>query len=371
MNPGSLRTNGCAAATLAWLAVALISTPAHPQDRTTSAATTGRLVHATVHSPGLEDNLLGDSPNQRVSVYLPPGYDAEPERRYPALYLLHGFGGSPRDWTGSGYGMTIQGMMDSLVAVEAIREMIVVIPNGSNRYQGSFYMNSPVTGDWEDWIARDLVSHVDREYRTIARAGGRGVAGHSMGGYGAIWLAMRRPDVFSAAYALSPGVLGMAADIGPGNPVWGRMDRFTTPDQLDSAYAANDIYPMAVVAVAAVYSPNPEEPPLYVDLPFTDDGRRRVALEPAYSLWRASLPVALIDDYREGLLGLRALHLDYGAFDQFSHIQVTTREFSRALAERGIPHVFEVFEGDHRDRMPWRMAERVLPLFSRVLDFEP
>lgn len=330
----------------------------------------GRLVADTVRGEALADNLLGDPIDQPIEVYLPPGYAASPDRRYPTLYLLHGFGGTTTDWTGPGYGMTIQGMMDSLVHTGAIREMIVVVPSGRNRYMGSFYMNSPVTGSWGDYVARDLVGHVDARYRSIPRAESRGIAGHSMGGFGAIWLGMHHPDVFSAVYALSPGVLALGEDLGPENPAWWSLSRFDRPAQLDSAYRAEDVYPMILMALAAVFSPNPDRPPFYVDLPYTILRGMAVPREPALSRWETRVPLALIEEFRDNLVSLRGLWIDYGFDDEFFHIPPTTLAFSRKLAEYGVPHVFEVYQGDHRDRMPARIGDRVLPFFSSTLMFE-
>jgi S-formylglutathione hydrolase FrmB len=163
------------------------------------AQDTGQLIQTRVHAVGLERNRLGDAADQVVHIYLPPSYQAAPMRRYPVLYLLHGYSGRPEEWTTNGYqGMSLQSVMDSLLRAGLTREMIVVVPNGRNRYLGSFYTNSPVTGNWDDYIAKELVAHVDASYRTIARRESRGIAGHSMGGYGAISLAMRHPDVFGA-----------------------------------------------------------------------------------------------------------------------------------------------------------------------------
>src|SRR5688500_17402432 len=139
------------------------------------APSAGSIVHELVHSPALEGNLLGDTADQPVAIYLPPGY-ADTSRRYPVLYLLHGIGGSPQDWVGPSYqGMEVRAVMDSLIASGALQPLVVVMPNGTNRYVGTFYMNSPVAGGWEDFVARDLVAHVDRTYRTLARRESRGV----------------------------------------------------------------------------------------------------------------------------------------------------------------------------------------------------
>src|SRR5262245_2108051 len=164
------------------------------------AAQTGTVTQYQVNSKALARNLVGQPGATQVEVYLPASYSRDTTRRYPTLSLLHGIQGTSADWTKPGYqGMTIQGLVDSLSAAKAIKELIVVIPTATNLYSGSFYSNSPVTGNWEDFISRDLVAWADSAFRTIPAAASRGIAGHSMGGLGTILMAMRPADVFSAA----------------------------------------------------------------------------------------------------------------------------------------------------------------------------
>ncbi|MGC2181916.1 MAG: alpha/beta hydrolase-fold protein, partial [Terriglobales bacterium] len=140
----------------------------------------GIVVNATVHSPALVGNLLGDSPDRPVAIYLPPGY-ASSASRFPVIYLLHGYGstnGGNRAWT-KGDWANVPKMMDRLIAAGTIRKMIVVMPDASDKLGGAFYTNSVAAGNWEDFITRDLVSDIDARYRTIRRAASRGIAGHS------------------------------------------------------------------------------------------------------------------------------------------------------------------------------------------------
>jgi S-formylglutathione hydrolase len=153
----------------------------------------------TVAAPALRANLIGDPHRREATVNLPPGYSRNRSKRYPVIYLLHGFAADHRVFIRGPYGnMNVRISMDSLIEKGAIGEMIVVTPNARNFFDGSFYMNSPVTGNWENFVVHDLVGHVDRKYRTIRSRNSRGIAGHSMGGYGALRIAMRHPDIFSA-----------------------------------------------------------------------------------------------------------------------------------------------------------------------------
>jgi S-formylglutathione hydrolase len=330
----------------------------------------GVVIRETVHSPSLEGNLLGDPADQPVAIYLPPGYE-DGVRRYPVLYLLHGIGGSQEDWLNGGYqGLSIAALVDSLLAAGAIQPMIVVMPNGTNRYIGTYYTNSPVSGGWEDWIARDLVAYVDGAYRTLPRAGSRGIAGHSMGGMGAFGIAMHQPGIFSAVWAMNPCCLAMVADIEDDDAAWERASSIRTLADFDAALEGRDFYPVAIVALAAAFSPRPDLPPLYVELPFRVADGEVVPSGPPHAKWLASFPVAQARAHRDALEGLRALRFDTVFDDEFAHIPPSSRMLADTLAELGVPHVFEMYEGDHRSRMRERMTTLVLPFFSEILTGE-
>src|SRR5215475_11475340 len=158
--------------------------------------------HIKVHGKSLEGNLEGDSPDRDVTVYLPPSYASDKSRRYPVVYLLHGYGG--RDDTFNGRLATLPDTADKLAASGAAKEMIVVTPSGFTLHKGSMYSNSPTTGDWESYIAVDLVAYMDSHYRTIPNRLSRGLGGHSMGGYGAVRIGMKQPDVIAKWAANAP-----------------------------------------------------------------------------------------------------------------------------------------------------------------------
>jgi S-formylglutathione hydrolase len=352
-------------------AISLAASIGLGQQATSPATTTSRLIEGKVSAPSLKDNLLGDPAEQSFSVYLPPSYDTSPAKRYPTLYLLHGFLGTNKVWTTS-VSFSLQPVMDEMIKSGKIREIIVVAPNGRNAYQGAFYTNSTVTGSWEDYIYRDLVQNVDANYRTIARAESRGIAGHSMGGYGAMSLAMRHPDVFSAVYSLSPCCFGMEGDFTAENPAWLKTLRLTTKEQLKTRPGSPDeFYQLAFVALSSAFSPNPQRAPFFLDFPYQERDGQLVKNESVMARWRAKMPLYMIDETRENLLKLRGIFIDYGEKEQFSHIRTTSQKFSNALAERNIPHVFEVYaRGDHGNLVGERIKTRLLQFFSEKLDFE-
>jgi S-formylglutathione hydrolase FrmB len=333
-----------------------------------------KLLDCKVVSPALRGNLLGDPEVQAVSIYLPPGYQVLPMKRFPTLYLLHGFTGKIEQWTVNGYqGMNLRRMMDHLIESQAVREMIVVVPNGANAYSGSFYTNSTVTGNWEDFICRDLVSYVDQNYRTIAKPQARGVAGHSMGGFGAILLAMKHPEVFSALYAMSPACLSLDADLAAENPSWRKVLRVKSRDEIKvEPKTLDEFYVRVFIALSAAFSPNSSRQPLYVDFPFEERNGQLIASEPANAQWHAKMPLYLVEQYKQNLSKLRGIYIDVGEREEFPHIRLASARFSSELAKRSIPHIYEIYAGgDHGSKIKQRMEKSVLPFFSRTLESSP
>lgn len=328
----------------------------------------GELVYDVVHSPGLEGNLLGDSADRSVIVYLPPSYGTSPERRYPVVYLLHAYSVHNTSWVEGTYqGFNIKAAMDTLVAEGKVSEMVVVMPDAYNAYGGSFYTNSSVTGNWEDFITQDLVHYIDRTYRTLSQAASRGVVGHSMGGYGAIMLGMKHPEIYSAMYGMSAS-LGMAEiDLQKQRSVvWSVTLDLENMDQLSEA----GVGPRTLVAIAAAFSPNPDRPPFYVDFPVQWSDEELTVVDSVAAKWAAHSPLQMFDQYISNLLKMRGIGLDVGTEDQFTVIPITTRAFDQALTDAGISHVFEEYDGDHVNCIRERMETKVLPFFSEVLAFE-
>lgn len=331
----------------------------------------GRLVVDSVRSAALEGNVLGDPATQSVAVYLPPAYERDVTRRFPVIFLLPPFDGSPTTWTrawprlfDSRSGVSV---IDSAIVAGRARDVIVVMPNGRNTYHGSFFINSKVTGAWEDFVVRDVVSHVDAGYRTLPHPGSRGVAGHSMGGFAAIRLGMRHPDVFGAVYSLSPPLLAGVSDLAS-EETWRRVLGYASREELERAYRQGDFFAMVLAAYAAAVTPAPARPPFFAELPYeVVDGALR-PVESTLSTWLAAAPIAQLDAHLAALRQLRGLRLDYGNEEQ-PGIVAGIRRFSDALAARGIPHALEVYAGTHHDRIMTRLGSHVLPFFSEVLAF--
>ena len=322
----------------------------------TSWADDGRIEEIVVHSAGLEGNLLGDSADRSVAVYLPPGYDEEPARAYPVVYNLSGFRGV-HDAEAGWYAPTLS----AEITAGAIRPMIVVFIDGTNRLGGSNYANSSVEGAWEDFVAVDVVRHIDAQYRTIPTASGRGIAGYSMGAGGAMTLAIKRADVFCAVYS-TKGHMEFPQQRSY-DTAWSALINVAQYDgsienAMDAAWFA---YPLVVA-----FSPNPDNAPLYVDLPYERVDGQLLPVEPAYSRMMAAFPVELLDHYADSAAQLRGVSF-IAATNDMSGILPSSRALSEALSQAGIDHQFEEVEGDHSILFPEEWCNRTMRFFSDIL----
>jgi S-formylglutathione hydrolase FrmB len=241
---------------------------------------------------------------------------------------------------------------------------------GKNAYIGSFYTNSPVTGNWEDFIYRDVVAYVDSNFRTLARPSSRGIAGHSMGGFGATSIAMKHSDVFGALYALSPCCMGMEGDFSEANPAWARAGKLVPESNCRRRNRWMIFYTNIFVAMSASFSPNTARAPFYGDFLYREREGKLERDDSVLAQWKSKMPLYMVDEYKNSLLKLRGIFIDYGQKEEFSHIRIASTPLSKALAERGIPHGFEVYEGGtHTNKVKERLETRVFQFFSDKLDF--
>jgi predicted esterase len=316
----------------------------------------GRIAIDTIDAPSLRNNLVGDSPSRKVLVYLPPGYEDAPDTRYPVIYLLHSYGADPESWLGrNGYeGMHVGEVLDALIASGEIRPLIVVMPDAKNRFGGSWYTDSATTGNWESFIADDLVSMVDGKYRTLARREGRGIAGQSMGAYGALRLAMHRPGTFAAVLAMSPVNLA--------NP-----DPFGAPAH-EAALAAADapiedapLLARLMWSKAAAFSPDPDVPPHYARLPFARSDSGIVRDDRVWADW---LDDSLVQRVPRHVGDLRRVHIRLEAGDRDPAI-AEARAFAGALRDHDVPFTLETFEGGHVEGVRRRFETAAFAFFDQ------
>jgi S-formylglutathione hydrolase FrmB len=308
-----------------------------------------------VHGKSLEGNLEGDSPDRKATVYLPPSY-ADQNRRFPVVYLLHGYGGE--DDTFTTRLARLQESGDRLGAAQGFSDVIVVTPNAYTLHKGSMYSSSPAIGDWERFVAEDLVAYMDSHYRTLADRTSRGIAGHSMGGYGALRIAMKRPDVFFSLYVMSACCL--VADTTPNAERMAAAEAIKTREQAVEAAKQPGFGPSVILAQAAAWSANPKNAPLFFDLPM----RNGKPQPDVIARWAANAPVGMLEQHAKALDQFYAIAIDIGTEDTLIG---ANRELHAAMTRLRIPHAYEEYAGDHTNKVGERIDRHVLPFFSKNL----
>jgi enterochelin esterase family protein len=310
--------------------------------------TRGTVVVEEFRSAVLEGNPLGDPATREIPVYLPPSYERDRNRRYPVIYWLHGFTGiglsaiSRALWVPS-----LPELMDRVIAAGA-PEAILVMPDGATRYGGSQYVNSPATGRYEDYIAKELVAYIDGTYRTKTGAAHRGVTGKSSGGYGALVVGMRNPEVFGAIASHS-GDMYFEAGYKPF--FWKAIHAVTKHGGLREFLQAFEAMPkkprdasdalMLLVAMAMAYSANPDGTyELPVDL---HTGELRDAV---WTRWLAWDPVYMAERYAAALRQMKLIYIECGTRDEWN-LQFGARILHQRLQALHISHEHQEFDDDH------------------------
>jgi enterochelin esterase-like enzyme len=315
-----------------------------------SVPATAAVEKIVVHGRSLEGNLEGNSADRTVYVLTPPSYGTAKARRYPVVYFLHGYLTKAEQIIDD---VQLPKRYDAAMVATG-HEFIVVVPDTYTRHGGSMYSDSATVGNFETFIAKDLVAYVDSHYRTIARRESRGLAGHSMGGYGTFRIGMKHPELYSALYAMDPCCLsprGITAEEG-------RKYEGLTPAQVDKG----DFGTRGTYAVAAAWAPDPNKPPFYADLP-TNDGK----LDPlVLAKWAANAPIAMMAQYVPALRAMTAIGLDTGTQD---FVRADDEAMHAELQRFHIPHDWEIFEGDHGNRLSQRLETVTFPFFARHLVF--
>jgi len=322
--------------------------------------------HIKVHGKALEGNLEGESVDRDVIVFLPPSYQKDKHRRYPVVYALHGYSIGAEQWT---HEIHVPQTIEGAFALGS-KEMIVVLPDSKTIYNGSMYSSSETTGDFEDFIAHDLVSYVDAHYRTIPDRQSRGLVGHSMGGYGASRIGMKHPDVFGVLYIMSPCCMSSMVGGGrPGaNPEEMKERTIATEKKVAAAKSPAELaaespgFAAAQFATAAAWAPDPKNPPLYFDLP-TKDGVPQPEILAKYA---ANSPLAFVDQYIGNLKQYRAISMDVGDQDG---LRFDATKLHNILDNYGVANGFEIYHGTHTSAVADRFQNHVLPFFSKNLCF--
>jgi enterochelin esterase-like enzyme len=313
------------------------------------------LEHIKVHGTALEGNLEGDAVDRDVIVFLPPSYQKDQHRRYPVLYALHGYSIGADQWSNEIHvPQTIEGAF-----ARGAKEMIVVLPDSKTVHNGSMYSSSITTGDFEKFISHDVVAYIDAHYRTIPNRMSRGLVGHSMGGYGASRIGMKHPDVFGSLYIMSPCCMS-ARPAGPANP---ELEKTLEAVKTAEDSAKLPFFARTQLASAAAWSPDPKNPPLYLDLPVKDG----VPQPDILAKWAANAPLAFVDQYIGNLKQYRAIAMDVGDQDG---LRVDAGKLRDVLDNYGIANSFEIYPGTHTSAVADRFQNHVMPFFSKNLCFE-
>ncbi|MFP2903493.1 alpha/beta hydrolase [Pyxidicoccus sp. 3LFB2] len=313
------------------------------------------LEYVRLDSRALDGNLLGDSPTRELGVLLPPSYFRAPERRYPVVYLLHGLGPRKDGHLGA---VGVQRAAFRQMEEGAMPELILVAVDGTTSLGGSYYARSPTIGDFETYVVREIVGAVDARYRTRADATWRAIAGFSMGGHGAIKLAMKYPGVFASVGTLSASPLAIDQRRSLYRNALARKPVARNAAELAELYPFGDAWTVAsIYAKAAAFSSAPARPPLFLELPF-QSGRED---DPVWQRWLAEDPLTLLSRRHAALGTLDTLYMDRGSQETL----LGAEAFDRALESFGMPFRHQVFEGGHADDFQERHLRMLRTLAMR------
>jgi len=320
--------------------------------------------HIKIHGAALEGNLEGDAVDRDAIVFLPPSYEKDKKRHYPVVYALHGYSIGAEQWSHEIHvPQTVEGAF-----AKGSHEVIVVLPDSKTVYNGSMYSSSATTGDFENYIARDVVAYMDAHYRAIPNRQSRGLVGHSMGGYGASRIGMKHPEVFGALYIMSPCCMSPMAGGGPGPADQMKERAIASEKKVADAKSPADLaaqspgFASAQYATAAAWAPDPKNPPLYFDLP-TKDG---VPQPEIVAKFTANSPLSFVDQYIGNLKQYRAIAMDVGDQDG---LRFDATKLHTIFDNYGIANSFEIYSGTHTSAVADRFQNHVLPFFSKNLCF--
>jgi hypothetical protein len=311
----------------------------------------GRIDRHVLSSRALADNPLGDPADRPLWVYVPPGYDDDPGRRYPSVYVLQGYTGQVSMWSNrSAYRLPFPEAADELFARGQAPPCLVVYVDAWTAYGGSQFVDSPGTGRYHSYLCNDVVPFVDARYRTLDDPRHRGIQGKSSGGFGAMVTPMLRPDLFGgfashagdALYELLyiPEFAKAARAL---RDYEGSIEKWWEEFRERPAFTKPaDATLLMVLGVAACFSAGPDGAPVLPFDPHT--GRLR---EEIWRRWLAWDPVRMVSEHAGALRGLNAIWIDGGKSDEW-YLDLGACAFRDALAEIGVTGMhFELFEGTH------------------------
>lgn len=324
----------------------------------------GRIELPLLTSQLLSGNVLGDPHVRDVLVYLPPGYDGEETRRYPLLVVLPAYGAGHRSLTNYRvFEPDLFERYERLLRDGKVPETLVVAPDCMTRWGGSQFIDSPATGPYQRYVVDEVLPFVDARYRTIRDRAARAVVGHSSGGFGALRLAIDRPEAF-AVYGSHAGDCAFEVSIRPSFTSAamtlgraGGMASFLARFEDRGPTGAGDFEAIMTIATAACYAPAMDAPFPHCELPF--DLHTALPIGETWARWLEHDPLSCLERDAEAFQGAALVFLDAGDRDEHG-LQFGARMIADRLRARGAPVIHEEFEGTHRGTA--HRYERSLPL---------
>jgi enterochelin esterase-like enzyme len=327
-------------------------------------AAKSQVVSRELRSEKFAGNKIGTSPVRKMVVYLPAEYDST-TARYPVIYFLP----SPfREYRADFDTNNAQGLFDRAIGSGVIGRFILVSVDMTTPLGSSWYVNSPVTGNWEDFMVQDLVPYIDANFRTLPSRDSRGILGDFMGGYGAIRFGMKHPDVFGTVYAMHPVGTGSGVQVMYSRPNWEFLANAKSLDDV-----RKDGFSQIFTSIYQAHLPDPERPPLFIDLQAHKNGDQLVIDTAVTERLRNNFFIeSMVPQYADNLKSLRGFKFDWSRSDtNYDHVY-SNQALTHKLNEFGIPHEAEEYNGAWGGN--WgpdgRIYTEVLPFFGKHLVFE-
>lgn len=325
----------------------------------------------SISAPSLTNDIFGRSSTQSYIIRLPNSYNTS-DQRYPVIYFLHGFSTNPK-------------YFENTFASINFEDVIVVLPSGHHEIVGgTFWENSPITGNWEDYLIYDVVNFTDTNFRTIADRDFRGISGLSMGGYSAINIGIKHPEVFGSVYSISPGlfdengledtdmftstVQNFVADFFETSQGMSFFESLMHYDETMASLAAGDIRRFTV-AYGSAFSPNTTLGSPFINYPTIIGGQ--LVRDDTYEEWYNGFGgiESEIKQYEENIMSLNSLKIEYGEYDGYRWIPRGCRFLSDELSKTNLTHEIVETSLGHANSIKLRIEAHMIPFFNEV--FQP
>jgi S-formylglutathione hydrolase FrmB len=312
----------------------------------------GRFEEHTIASDALRDNPLGDPSERPLWIYVPPGYDDDPEARFASVYMIQGLTGQLDMWRNrSPFRRNFPELADDLFARGDAPPVVIVWVDCWTSFGGSQFLDSPGTGNYLTYLCDEVVPFVDERYRTIADRDHRGIAGKSSGGYGAMVVPMLRPELWGGLATHAGDALFEACYLPEfresarvlRDHYGGSFDAFWEDFRSRPALSKDwDGHLLNDWCMAACYSAEPDGT---VRLPF--DPATGELIPEVWERWLALDPVRMVADHADTLRSMRAIYIDAGKKDEY-YLDLGAEAFRRELEAIGVTDVFfELFDATH------------------------